>query len=86
MRIVFTKHAEDKFSVLRKYGVLISRRKVIETVESPELVDHSRRPLVIFQSVLNKSHVLRVVCRRTIDGVLIITFYPGKKSQYDEKK
>ncbi len=83
MRVVFTKHAEDKFTVLRKYGVLVSRRKVIETVENPELVDHSRHPLLIFQGILNKNHVLRVVCSRKLDRIIIITFYPGKKSQYD---
>jgi len=85
MDIHFTKHAEEKFDVLSKHGVKISKKKVIETVENPDTVDYKRHPLLIAQSSLGKYRVLRVVYENKKNYIIIITFYPGKKSQYEKK-
>jgi len=85
MKIRFTKHAVEKFEVLSRHGVKISKRKVIETIESPDLVDHTRLPFLIAQSELNAKHVLRVVYKKKFSYIVIITFYPGRKSQYGQK-
>lgn len=83
MRIRFTKHAIEKFVVLRRHGVLVSRNKVLRTVTSPETIDYRREPLRIAQSNLDAAHVLRVVYRTEEATRVIITFYPGRKSQYE---
>lgn len=85
MQIRFTKHADKKFEVLRKHGVVILRDKVISTVNEPILLDHSRSPLVIAQAPLDKTHVLRVVYKYQAGIAVIITFYPGRKSQYEKR-
>ena len=83
MTIRFTKHALEKFNVLRKHGVLITEEKVLMTVTNPEFIDRqSRAPLMISQSVLDQRRVLRVVYRQEGENIVIITFYPGRKSQY----
>jgi len=83
--IHFTKHAQEKFKILSRHGVKIPKRKVIDTVNQPDKVDHSRSPLFIAQSNLDRNHVLRVVYKRTEDSITVITFYPGRKIQYEKR-
>lgn len=84
MRVRFTKHAEEKFEVLKRHGVSVSRKQVIDTVENPALVDTvSRSPLRIAQGDFDARRVLRVVYRVEYGTMMIITFYPGRKSEYE---
>lgn len=84
MEIHFTKHARKKFSVLARHRVRISKQKVIATLTKPEYTDYSRLPLLIAQATLDRSRVLRVVYRVTKNSIVVITFYPGRKSQYEK--
>lgn len=87
MKVRFTHHAKEKFSILRQHGVDISKKKVENTIKFPEYVDRvSRKPQIIFQSTLTDNHVLRVVCRKEGDIIIVITFYPGRKSAYETEK
>mgnify|MGYP001560299613 CR=1 FL=1 len=82
--IQFTKHAKEKFVVLARHGVKILRKNVVLTVQNPDMVDYSRTPLLIAQSDLDKTHILRVVYKKDGNSIKIITFYPGRKSQYEK--
>lgn len=84
--IIFTKHAEDKFEILKRHKFLISKKQVIETLEKPDLIDKSRLPLLIAQRKIDKNYVLRVVYKQEFGTLKIITFYPGRRRQYDEKQ
>ncbi len=84
MDIRFTKHAEDKFAVLKQHSVVISRAKVIETISNPSHVDSvSRSPLLIAQSDFDARRVLRVVYKVQHGTMVVITFYPGRRSEYE---
>lgn len=80
--ILFTKHAEEKFKVLKRHKFLVSRRQVLKTVKNPKSIDYSRLPLFIAQRKIDKGHVLRVVYKQETDFIKIITFYPGRIKQY----
>ena len=80
--IRFTRHALEKFSILRRHGVVISKSAVIHVVADPEIIDYSRAPLKIAQRSFDKTRVLRVVYKETGDKKVVITFYPGRKKQY----
>ncbi len=80
--IAFTKHARDKFGILRAHGVHVSEEFVRQTVETPDLIDNSRAPLKIAQRQIDDDHVLRVVYRYDEGVKLVITFYPGRTTQY----
>ena len=83
--IHFTRHAQDKFDILARHGVELSKDQVIQTVFYPDLVDKNTRfPLIIAQKELDKEHVLRVVYKQEDNIKSIITFYPGRKKQYEE--
>jgi len=83
MELRFTKHAQEKFQVLKRHAVLISQEQVEQTVIRPTLIDRSRLPLLIAQRSLDSDHVLRVVYRVEQQTKVIITFYPGRKKQYE---
>lgn len=85
MKIVFTKHAENKFGVLERHQFVIVKGQVLEAVEHPDFVDYSRLPLLIAQRSIDKDHVLRVVYKQEAETVRIITFYPGRRMQYEEE-
>jgi hypothetical protein len=80
--VFFTKHATEKFKVLKRHKFGISKRKVLDTVDSPDLVDSSRLPLLIAQKKIDRSHVLRVVYKHESGNIKVITFYPGRVKQY----
>ncbi len=83
--IHFTKHAREKFEILKEHKFEISRKQVIETINNPELIDRSRYPLLIAQKQINTSHVLRVVYKKENSNKIIITFYPGRTKQYEQR-
>lgn len=83
MDIVFTEHARRKFRVLRRHGVRVTQEMVTHAVESPDVVDRSSRaPLRIAQIPLDATHVLRVIYRVSGRLRIVITFYPGRVTQY----
>lgn len=84
MDIRFTKHAEEKFDILEKHQFSVFRKHVLSIVESPNVIDRSRYPLIIAQGDSDDHHVLRIVYRREAGAISIITFYPGKKL-YEKK-
>jgi hypothetical protein len=83
MNVRFTRHAVEKFERLKRHGVMISKSKVIQIVLQPDMIDYRKSPLLIAQSELDKRHVLRVVYREEGNMRVVITFYPGRKSQYE---
>ena len=85
MSIFFTKHALDKFETLKKHKFIVFKRKVMETLERPDLIDYSRLPLLIAQSKIDKDHVLRVVYKEEKGVIKVITFYPGRSKNYGQK-
>lgn len=82
MNIVFTKHALDKFELLKRHKFAVSKGQVLDTVENPDIIDESRLPLLIAQKSIDPEHMLRVVYKHEDGMKVIITFYPGRKKQY----
>ncbi|MEK7553264.1 MAG: DUF4258 domain-containing protein [Patescibacteria group bacterium] len=83
--IIFTKHAKDKFEILKRHKFLITEKQVLKTIGNPDLIDKSRLPLLIAQRKIDKNRVLRVVYKQEFGVIKIITFYPGRKKQYEKK-
>ena len=84
MNIRFTRHATSKFMVLRDRGVDISVQQVEHIIRHPDKVDSaSRAPLIIAQGPFDARRVLRVVYKIKRDTMVVITFYPGRRSQYE---
>lgn len=82
--IRFTNHALKKFNVLKGYGVSVSRAQVVHVIRNPDFVDYRRLPLYIAQGSFDRRRVLRVVYKQKNATIVVITFYPGLKSQYEK--
>jgi hypothetical protein len=59
-KIRFTKHAAEKFEVLKHYGFAVNRKQVIETVLNPEHLDKSNDQFFATKTI-DSEHCLRVV-------------------------
>ena len=81
-KVEFTKHAYDKFGLLRKYGFDISRATVEEAVASPCLVDR-RDDHVLVLKPLDREYALRVVYKMVNDNIVVVTFYPVKRKRFN---
>ena len=84
--VLFTKPAREKFKILKKHEFIVTESQVLRTVREPQFIDRTRLPLLIAQSRLNHEHVLRVVYKEEKGDIKIITFYPGRRSQYEKKQ
>lgn len=82
--IYFTKHAKEKFEILKAHKFIITKSQVIETLNKPDLTDRSRAPLLIAQKKISQTHVLRVVYKKEANNKIIITFYPGRRKDYEK--
>lgn len=83
--IIFTKHAEKKFKIFERHKLYFTHEQIIEVIKQPDLIDkYSRTPLLVAQKTIDEKHVLRVIYKQEKDRVTIITFYPGRRSQYEK--
>ena len=82
--IYFTKHAKEKFKILKQHKFKVIKEQVIKTVNSPDLIDYSKRPLLIAQRKISSTHVLRVVYKKENNNKIVITFYPGRRKHYEK--
>jgi len=82
-KILYGTHAEEKFEILKRHGVVISKRQFRETLRRPERVDEGFRGRKVAQRKISEKHVLRVVYQETQKELLFVTFYPGRRSRYE---
>jgi hypothetical protein len=81
----FTLHALQKFNDLAEMGFAVTEEQVIQTVHEPDVVDRSEHPPMA-QRIISENHVLRVVFIEDSEGILVVTFYPGRRTRYAEDK
>ena len=82
-RVEYTRHAQDKFQILKRHGCEITPNQVEDAVLHPELVIPQSGEKFIAQKGLTERHVLRVVYREQGETRGVITFYPGLRSRYE---
>lgn len=82
--IHFTHHSIEKFEVLERHGISVTSDLVMEILRNPDFIDNSRLPLFIAQGDLDSNHVLRVVFKKENGDMVVITFYPARKSKYEK--
>ena len=81
--IGYTRHAREKFEVLKRHGFEVTSDQVEETVLNPERVISQPGDRFIAQKGISERHVLRVVYREEGETRVVITFYPGRRERYE---
>ncbi|MBL7073655.1 DUF4258 domain-containing protein [candidate division KSB1 bacterium] len=81
--IDYTRHARNKFDILKRHGFEVTPDQVEETVLNPEKVIPQPGGRFIAQKGITERHVLRAVYREEEETRKVITFYPGRRERYE---
>lgn len=80
-KIRFTKHAREKFEVMKHYGFVIHEKKVFEAIHNPTRVDQKDTQYFAIKAI-DAKYALRVVYEKRKDYLIVITFYPVRRKRY----
>jgi mRNA-degrading endonuclease RelE of RelBE toxin-antitoxin system len=83
--VVYTRHAEEKFEVIKRHGFEVIRKQVEETLAAPDMVIPQAKGRMIAQRHIIKRHVSRLIYRQEGEDLVVITFYPGRRERYEVK-
>lgn len=83
MKVVFTKHALEKFTILRKFGWKITRTKVKSTILKPKWSGVSRFGQKTAMTLVDKNHILRVILNQESDTMNVVTFHIARRGTYE---
>jgi len=83
VRFHFTRHAKRKFFLVRQAGFSVTRNTVKDAILHPLKIEDRNDGTAIATTLLDKTHILRVVYRIESDIMIIITFYPGRRKSYE---
>jgi len=80
-KVKFTRHAVEKFEVLKGYGFEVGERQVVDVVLNPARLE--RRGGQFFAvKLLDSKYALRVVYERRKGFLVVVTFYPVRRERY----
>jgi hypothetical protein len=82
--IVFSSHAEEKFEILRRHGVALTKEQVEKAILAPDKVGPARNGRRSAQKDLDAEHLIRVIYEEDDDSIRVITFYPARRSRYED--
>lgn len=84
MKIIYTKHALiDKLPVLKRLGWSISKSMIEETIANPKWRGVSKHGQATVMSLVDETHILRVVIRREGDIITVITLHIARRGKYE---
>lgn len=83
MKIIYTKHALEKFRVLEDLDWKITRDKLKETLQKPKWSGVSRHGQETAMSLVNTKHIIRVIFNREDDTIKVITFHIARRGKYE---
>lgn len=87
MKIVLTKHViKEKIPRIKSLGWDITRAQIRQTVRKPKWKGISRFGQSTAMSLLDDSHILRIVFEREDDIIRVITIHPARIGKYESTK
>lgn len=83
MRVVYTKHAKEKFKFLRELGFRVRRKDVRAALNHPDFhgTDVERDAEFVLKKIDDKYN-LRVIYAKKDDIIIVITFHPTEERRY----
>lgn len=83
MKIIYTKHALEKFVVLEEEGWKITKWKIVRTIKNPQWTGESRFGQETVMSLMNDKHIIRIVLGKKGDIIKVITFHIARRGKYE---
>ncbi len=84
-KVIFGSHAEEKFKLLEERNFLLSKKQVLDCVKSPDKLEQGYQGRKIAQKKISQAHILRVVFQEFTDHLKIVTFYPARRTRYEDE-
>ena len=82
-KIIYTKHAQEKFELLHRHGFVVSEEQVEAVIANPEATTPQGGGRTLAQRRVSDRHLLRVIYREEGAGKVVITFYPARRERYE---
>lgn len=83
MKIIYTKHAIDKFIELKRLGWAINKLKIKKVLQKPKWIGLSKHGQKTVMSLIGSNHILRIVFNIEDDIIKVITFHIAKRGRYE---
>lgn len=83
MKIVYTRHALEKFVVIAKQGFIVNKRTIKETIKNPEWKGTTRENQETALGLIDDRHILRIILDRKNGIIKVITFHLGRRGKYE---
>ncbi len=84
MKIIYTKHALEKFKELELEGWYITKKKINAIIKNPRWKGLTKGEQETALGLIDQKHIIRVVFKREKDDIIkVITFHLGKRGRYE---
>lgn len=86
MKIIYTRHASEKFKQESYvFKLKITRRLIRKVIQKPKVEDKTRGEKITAIGGIDKRHSLVVVYKKVKEKFVVITFFPARKRRYEVK-
>lgn len=85
MKIIYTKHAEEKLNTKEAKEFQITKSKIEKVVIKPIIQEILGSGIIRIFGLLDISHSLCVVYSKEAGKIKVITFFPVEKGRYESK-
>lgn len=83
MKIIYTKHALEKFASLRKKGWVVTKSKIRQIIKKPKWRGTTKYNQETAMDLMDASHILRIVLDKKSGIIKVITFHIGRRGKYE---
>lgn len=85
--ILFTKYAQEKFDILERHKVFVTKEQVQEALTAPDSRGDVKAPLLFAQKNddMKPGRALRVCYKMSSGMINVITFYPVITSENEKE-
>jgi len=85
IEIIYTSHAENKFEILKRYGVTYTKTQIEDVLLHPDTVKESKKGRMVAQKAVSKTRLIRVIYEKRDNILKVITFYPARRKRYENE-
>jgi len=85
VKILYTRHADFKFQVLKQHGFIITKEQIEDIIREPQKAELGRRGCLVAHKAISQTHLIRVIYRQQGDEIKVITFYPARRERFEDQ-
>lgn len=82
-KLVYTKHALEKFAALHEKGWTVTKSRIRQIIKNPKWKGVTKYNQETTISLMDNSHILRIVLDKKGDIIKVITFHMGRRGKYE---